>query len=255
MNRRVLVIILALLLAVLGTTAVLFYVNQADARALEGQTPVDVLVAKQMIPAGTSARDAKSLLAMERMPAASVPSDALASITTDLEKRVTSSNIAPGQLLTRRLLISESAKNEVVLPAGKLAVSIGVDGGKHSSGVIEPGFKVAVFSTFTVGKGRPAYTPSGEKALTFSPAHDQATRLLLPKVEVIGVLFEKRSKTAVNGDAFGKYIVTVAVSQKEAEKLIHALNTSIVSVAHVNGASKVAPSKGTDTYHLFGNEG
>ena len=60
MKRRVLTIVLAVTLAVLGALAVLVYVNQADARAVEGQKAVTVLVVGKTIPSGTTARDAKS---------------------------------------------------------------------------------------------------------------------------------------------------------------------------------------------------
>ena len=70
MKRRGLTIVLAVLLAILGTTGVLVYVNHANARALQGQRAVNVLVAKSLIPAGTSAANAQvqGLLITERLP-------------------------------------------------------------------------------------------------------------------------------------------------------------------------------------------
>jgi len=250
MNRRILAIILAVTLAVLGTTAVLVYVSKADARALAGQQAVTVLVATEPIPAGTSAAAAKSAFALEQMPAASVPSDVLDEISQESADLVTSTDIAQGQLLTARLLVKKSEKTEIVLPKGKLAVSIPVEGGEQSGGQLQPGFTVALFNTFTVAEGKPSYTPSGEE-LTFGEDKDQATRLLLPEVEVIGVI----SDSEESGNAFGKFLVTVAVSQREAEKLIHALATGVVSIAQINDDSQVAPSKGIDTYHLFEQNG
>lgn len=250
MNRRTLVIILAVTLAVLGTTAVLVYVSKADARALAGQQAVTVLVATEPIPAGTSVAAAKSAFAVEQMPAASVPSDVLDEISQESADLVTSADIAQGQLLTARLLVKKSEKTGIVLPKGKLAVSIPVEGGEQSGGQLKSGFKVALFNTFTVAEGKPSYTPSGEE-LTFGEDKDQATRLLLPEVEVIGVM----SDSEESGDAFGKFLVTVAVSQREAEKLIHALATGVVSIAQINDDSQVAPSKGIDTFHLFEQNG
>ena len=60
MKRRTLTIGLAVLLAVLGTAAVLAYVRQANNRALEGVQAVTVLVAGKVIPSGTSASAAQS---------------------------------------------------------------------------------------------------------------------------------------------------------------------------------------------------
>lgn len=253
MKRRILSIILAVLLAVLGTTAVLIYVNNADARALEGQEPVTVLVATKPIPAGTKGKDAKDLLRIERMPASSVPSDTLAEIDEDLATLVTSADIGQGQLLTRGMLVKASQQDDIVLPEGKLAVTIPVEAGGQGDEQLQPGFKVAVFDTFTVRDNANGYTPSGEK-LAFKKENNHATRLLLAKVEVISVVSEKEQKEG-SASGFGKYLVTVAVTQSEAERLIHALNTGTVSLAQVNDDSKVTPGAGVDNHHLFRNGG
>lgn len=249
MNRRIVAIIVAVLLAVLGTTAVLIYVNKADARAMEGQEPVTVLVAKEAIPAGTTAKDAKVSLIQETMPATSVPSDALASVDEALNEHVTSRNIAQGELLTRRTLIEKSEQNEIVLPKGKIAVSIPVEGAEEPGSSFRPGFKVAVFDTFNTKKGSPDHTHNGERPLSFGNEALHATRLVLAKVEVISVIAEKDKKE--KGSRFGKFLVTVAVTQEQAEKLIHAINTGVVTLAQVNDDSKIAPSAGIDNDTLF----
>ena len=82
MKRRVLTVALALLLATLGTAGVLAYVRQADNRAIAGQRAVEVLVAGKLIPSGTAAGAAlrDGLLTIQRLPASSVPADALGSV-------------------------------------------------------------------------------------------------------------------------------------------------------------------------------
>lgn len=251
MNRRILAIVIAVLLAVVGTTAVLIYVNNADARALEGKEPVPVLVAEESIPAGTAAEAAKSLLRAEKMPAESVPSDVLGSIDADLADLVTSAPLAQGQLLTRSMLVERSVQESTALPKGKLAVTIPVEAGSQGDEQLSSGLHVAVFDTFTVEQGAgPGFIPSGEK-LMFKKGNNHATRLLLPKVEVIDVVAEKPRNEESSASGFGKYLVTVAVSQQEAEKLIHALNTGTVSLAQVNDDSKVNPGVGVDNRNLF----
>src|SRR5215218_3530773 len=58
MQSRVLAILIAVVLALVATAALVVYVNGADRRALEGQEPVNVLVAKKTIPIGLSGEDA-----------------------------------------------------------------------------------------------------------------------------------------------------------------------------------------------------
>jgi len=251
MNRRILTIILAVALAVLGTAAVLAYVSRADARALEGQEAVTVLVADKPIPAGTRAGAAAELLRAERMPAASVPSDALAVIDKGIEDLVTSADLQQGQLLARGMLVAASSQDDVVLPDGKVAVTIPIEEGNQDTDSLRSGFTVAVFDTFTVERGVNGLIPSGEE-LTFGDDKNQATRLLLPSVEVIGVAAEK-PQTEDSSGGFGKLLISVAVTQSEAERLIHALNTGTVSLAQVNDDSRVKPGPGVDNHRLFQN--
>ncbi len=53
-------LVAALLLAALGTSLVFVYVNNVDARAREGQAPVEVWVATKEITAGTTVAQANS---------------------------------------------------------------------------------------------------------------------------------------------------------------------------------------------------
>lgn len=248
MNRRIITIMVAVLLAVFGTTAVLFYVNNADARAVEGMEAKTVLVAAEPIPAGTSASSVRNYVRAERMPAESVPSDVLAAIDEDMSDLVTSIDVRQGQLLTRGMLVEKSEQGDVVLPEGKLAVTIPVEAGNQSEGTLQAGFQVAVFDTFTAKPSGSGNTQNGEQ-LAFGEGKNQATRLLLPRVEVIAVAAEKDAKE--DSSSFGKYLVTVAVTQAEAEQLIHALNTGAVSLAQVNDDSNVKKSNGTDNNNLF----
>ena len=127
MKRRALTIALAVLLAVLGTGGVLAYVNHANARALAGQQAVTVLIARQVIPAGTSAADAQAqgLLGTERLPSASVPADALTAITPAISALVTDADVQPGQLLLRPMLVtSVPSTSGLAIPRGMVAVAI-----------------------------------------------------------------------------------------------------------------------------------
>ena len=60
MQSRVLAILIAVVLALVATAALVVYVNGADRRAIADQDPVVVLVAKETIQAGTSGEDAET---------------------------------------------------------------------------------------------------------------------------------------------------------------------------------------------------
>jgi pilus assembly protein CpaB len=269
MSRRVLLVLATVLLAVVGTGAVLLYVGRADARAVAGKRAVTVLVAAKKVTAGTSAGAAwrDGLLRAETMPAETVPADAVDEVGTDLATLVTSGDIQPGQLLLRPMLVGElSQTSGLAIAEGKIAVSVAVSGAQRVAGYVKAGSTVAVFDTFNVmeGQGR---TPAGD-GLQKEHSYNQATRLLLPTAEVVAVGPEGSggtgsgatggaaqsgalsSGTATTADTV---LVTFAVTQADAEKLIHAAQTGALYLALVTDTSRTAPGAGVDNRSVFGS--
>ena len=58
MGRRVIAIVAALVVALLGVVAVVVYAQAADGRAVQGQATQTVFIAKAAVPMGTTAADA-----------------------------------------------------------------------------------------------------------------------------------------------------------------------------------------------------
>lgn len=249
MKNRALIIILAVVLAVCGSAGVFLYVRGADSRAIAGQQAVTVLVAKERIPAGTGAEAVMKLVGKQQMPKSSVPDNSLSELDTSIADLVTSSELAEGQLVTRALFTeAASLAKGISIPDGMIAVTVPTEAWQRAGGLIQKGSKVAVFDTFTVmdGKGN---TPAGD-GLSKQYEHNQSTRMLLSGVEVLSVVDEK--KASEDGDV-GKAIVTVAVKQADAEKLIHGQQTGTLYFALLGGKSEVAPGNGVDNRSLFGN--
>src|ERR1035437_8653438 len=135
MKRRLLIIVLALVLAAIGTSGVLAYAKGADARAITGMKAVSVLVAQKQIPSGTSAGAALKggLLAAEKLPAASVPSNAVRSVIPALSPLVLSAADQPGQLLLRAML----GKAVAAQPPGSVLRLTGLSEGTVNLCVLE----------------------------------------------------------------------------------------------------------------------
>ena len=55
MGRRTLLLIVALVIAAVGTVLIFSFVKNAENEALEGQEPVEVLVATQQVASSTTA--------------------------------------------------------------------------------------------------------------------------------------------------------------------------------------------------------
>ncbi|NKE56519.1 Flp pilus assembly protein CpaB [Lentzea sp. PSKA42] len=249
MKNRALIIILAVALAICGSAGVFLYVRSADARAIAGQQAITVLVAKERIPAGTTAESVMKLVDKQQMPKSSVPANVLSELDTSIVDLVTSSEIAEGQLVTKALFTeAASLAKGISIPDGMIAVTVPTEAWQRAGGLIQKGSKVAVFDTFTVmdGKGN---TPSGD-GLSKQYERNQSTRLLLTGLEVLSVVGEKQA--AEDGDV-GKAIVTVAVKQADAERLIHGQQTGTLYFALLGGKSEVTPGNGVDNRSLFGN--
>ena len=68
MQSRVLAIVVAVVLALVATAALVVYVNGADRRAISGQEPRMVWVAAQLIKAGTSGQTARNTGQIKQIP-------------------------------------------------------------------------------------------------------------------------------------------------------------------------------------------
>ena len=266
MRRALLAACVAVLLALVGCVAVTLYAKTADARALRGQRAVRVLVAHARIAAGTtgqSIRDGHEVDVVT-VPAATVPADALSAIDDSLLTLAVSADQQPRQLLLRGAFGTPAGNSGgLAIPDGMLAVSVSMRMPAQVAGYVQPGSQVAVFDTFNVaeGKGTPAGPVPAGDGLANNHGYDQATRLLLAKVRVLAVgthaAADKASggtglsgSSSAQGDAQA-VLVTVAASQDDAQRLVHAAQTGVLYLALLGAGTDPHPGAGTDNYSLF----
>ena len=255
MKRRILTVVLAVLLAAVGTLGVLAYVHQADARAVAGQRAVTVLVASGTIAAGTSASTAlqNGSLVRQTFPAASVPADAVRSITPDLAGLVLNADVQPGQLLQRPMLVTaaQATGAALAIPKGMVAVTVALCMPESVAGYVHAGSEVAVFDSYanqlTVSdcSGAPTHTVKGQ-------IH---TRMVLPKVQVLAVgsaaanaqatttssgsgAFSQNNTNSSAASSQSAVLVTFAVNQADAERLIMLNDGGFPYLALLVGTSK-----------------
>ena len=151
MQSRVLAVLIAVVLALVATAAMIVYVNGADRRAISGQEPVLIWVAAKPIPAGTSGEDAKN---GEMIKPVEVPQKNLVQGTIrrvdQLNERYAAVDIVKGeQLLVSRWVGAEDVGGRRLLqiPEDHQAVSIGVDLIRQVAGFVTPGDKVSMVVT------------------------------------------------------------------------------------------------------------
>jgi pilus assembly protein CpaB len=255
MKRRLLIIVLALILAAVGTTGVLSYVRGANTRAIAGLKAVSVLVAQKKITSGTAAGSAlhSGLLASQTLPASSVPSDALSAITGDLASLVLSADLQPGQLLLRPMLVTPAQTTSgLAIPPGMMALTLAFCLPEVVAGAVQAGSQVAVFDT--VGNSTISAQPG------CSGAHGEVTgniktRVVLTRVAVLSVGTASSAGTAGASTASalaggsstssgGGTLVTLAVTQAQAEQLIQMTETGMPYLALLTTGSHTTADAG-----------
>jgi pilus assembly protein CpaB len=258
MKRRLLIIVLALILAAVGTSGVLAYVKGANARAIAGMKAVSVLVAQKKITSGTTAGAAlhSGLLASQTLPASSVPASALSAVTGPLSSLVLSADLQPGQLLLRPMLITAAQTTSgLAIPPGMMALTLSFCLPEVVAGAVQPGSQVAVFDT--VGNA----TISGQPGC--SGAHAEITgttktRVVLTRVQVLSVgaapaggttSTSTTSSSALSGSSSPSSgqagtLVTLAVTQAQAEQLIQMTETGMPYLALLTSNSRTTSDAG-----------
>jgi len=255
MNRRALAIALALLLAVIGTGAVLAYVSHVNARAMAGLKPVTVLVAQREIPAGRPAGAAwqDGSLREETLPAQSVSPEAISSITADLGSLVMSSDVMPGQVLLRPMLVPVAqVSGGLAIPGSMVAVTIPLCISQAVAGYVHAGSQVAIFDTFSSQS-----LSSSESCSQSGESHQgQAsgtveTRVVLPRVMVLAVgspgSGQGGSGSGLNAgsQSQGGVLVTLAVDQADAERVIQLTETALPYLALLTPAAQTGFDTGS----------
>jgi pilus assembly protein CpaB len=242
MGRRTVLLLAAVLVAALGTGAVFAYVRGVDRRAIADQEPVQVLVATDVVRAGTTIADAQrsGAFKIREVPRSAVVDGALSELTT-VADRVAGSDIYPGEQVLAGKLVSPGAVASLPIPAGRLAVSVQLGDPQRVAGFVAPGSEVAVFATATQ-----AGTGGGNGA--------EITNLLLARVPVIAVgpTTISTAEGTQNKESLPTAILTLAVTQAEATRLIHAANTGRLYFGLLTRDSKVTAGSPVDTNAVLG---
>ncbi|MFL6099983.1 MAG: Flp pilus assembly protein CpaB [Actinomycetales bacterium] len=266
MSKRILAGVAALLLAAIGAVAVLAYTRGADRRALEGQQAIGAYVVRKEVPAGTTARKAidDGLIVKELIASKGVPEGALTSVDGSYENLIATSDMEPGELvLQSRFGTIAAAEGRLIIPEGKMAVSVALDDPSHVGPFLGVGSHIAVFDTFNVltfrGSGA---VPSGDHLQDQHP-YIRSTRVLVPDVTVLAVGATTTKPSSDNNKNAGSdmqvasdntsvtTLVTLAVTQDQASRIIHAARTGTMTFALLGADAVPTVGVGIDDTRLF----
>jgi pilus assembly protein CpaB len=227
MDRRKILLVLAAVIAALGTMLVWLYVRGADHRAQAQFESVNVIVATQDIAPGETFDAAAKAGKFEKkaVPASSVLNGAQHDLSLDGEVALTTI-YAGEQVVAAKWGGStdvDVTSKVIAIPKGKMAVTVNLTDPQRVAGFVQPGSQVAIF--VSVDQDVP----------------EKYTDTLLQKVTVLGVGDSStitKTETTKDGssttDTVPQTLVTLAVTQQEAERLVWGTNFGTLALGLVD---------------------
>jgi Flp pilus assembly protein CpaB len=182
--------------ALLAALLLVVYLRQYRASIDSGSQPMSVLVAKRLIPKGTSG----SVVAQKDMfQVATIRKDQLKNLAVSdpaaVSSRVAVADIYPGQQLTAADFSAESASGlSAQLTGAQRAIALPLDGPHGLGGQIEPGDRVDVYVNV---------------AATGGPV----VKLLASNIDVLAVDGARAGGVGQSGSASGTVTLRVAAAQ------------------------------------------
>lgn len=234
MGRRLMAVLAAVVVGLIGVAAVLVYAGGADSRAVADQRPQTVFIAKALVPSGTSAADAvaKGLIVPTQVALKGVPVGALTKVDDATGRLLALTDIAPGEfVVASRFGTTPLGQKAIQVPDGQVAISVSLSDPARVGAFVTPGSRIVIYDTYVPGAAGAKTAVAGEKQ----------TRILLDDVLVIAVGSSSLSPAA-NTDgqapaASAGALVTVALPPATAAKLVHGIATGAL----------YAGLRGTDT--------
>lgn len=229
LTKRSLAVIAAVVLAGVATFALTSYVRGVEAETLAQGQPVDAFVAKDTIPAGTTAEQAiaAGLVVKQPVPRRNVPAGAIGALG-DIEGRVTTANISRGEeIVADRFALPSAVAAGLAIPEGHHAVSVQVGVPEGVAGFVEPGDRVGIIARLEVpdpGAPDQPIDPANPAAGT-QQATEPRVQFVLMGVEVLAVGGRTGPVTeeqAAAGEAPVGLLATVALTPEDAERLVFA---------------------------------
>lgn len=259
MNRRPVLITLAIVLALIGAGGVYLYGHNADKRAVAGMRATRVLIVEKEIPVGITWDSVKAggYVQAEDLPESAAPSTAVSGLDVSIPSgQVTTSSIASGQVLLREMFGKPPVRTGVLaIPGTQQALTIQLTTPADVAGFVQAGSQIAIYHTFKLTGPR----ASARGPVTGGPDM-YATKLLAPRVTVLAVSHTAPSSvagTSGSSTSLGSnssqdnLLVTMAVSQQDAERIVLAQTTGQLYLALLSSSSISKEDGGTIGWAFF----
>jgi pilus assembly protein CpaB len=251
-KRRITGIFAALILAIIGTVALVGYVQSAKDKAVAQEALVDVYVVDKLVPKGAPAETIKSSVSLEQIPARLEQPG----VITDLKEvgaNVAATDLQPGdQLLAARLVAKEQVSEEVT---DKVQISAMLTPEQAVGGSLKKGDLVGVYLSFdpfdldaagqdtqtvdttdttsvsestdttaATASTDPASTDSNDGKQSPNVSRLEFQHVLVTNVQTTSapVTAEETDKENVEQVTGSQYVVTLALSPEQSERFVFA---------------------------------
>jgi len=242
-DRRRILLVVAVVVAALGAVLVFLYAQDAEDRAAEKFAASPVLVATQQINPGESASDAFNA---GKLLSQDVPADQqVAGSTNDgtaFLDTVALTTIYPGeQLITQKFGTVEDIESAATLPLpkGMVGKAIVLDDSSRISGFTKPGTRVGMLITGT-----------------FPPSTEPETRLLLDQVTILATglttITPTNSDGTVNPDSAPLSQYVLALKPRDAARLELAQTFGKISLVLLEADTDLKIGDAITSETLFG---
>ncbi|MHC6221826.1 Flp pilus assembly protein CpaB [Arthrobacter sp. MMS24-S77] len=247
MKTRLLGGIAALVVAIIGTVMLVFYVQGADKRALANTETEDVYVVQKEIPAGTPTAKFGDSVIKKSVPKAAIAADSVSNLG-DLGSKVSSIDFKPGeQLLATRMVDPNSlaGPGRVEVPTGLQEVTVRLPIERVVGGHVAAGDTVGMMLSFKADDktGAPDQT-----SFTFHKVLVTAVQDASGAISDNSGSAPQASGGSLNANktagANGGYLVTVARSAVDVQKIVYAAEFGTVYLSK-EPSDAVAGATGT----------
>lgn len=258
MKRKIFGIVAAVLLAALGTIALVAYVQHAKDDVVSAQVEVPVLIVTDEIAQGATIAEIRDSVKETQVPHDLLAEDALATLDDTDQTYVAAVALHPGEQLLASRLTDPMSLVRVDIPKGLQELTIKLDPERAAGAALKPGDTVGVvlsFDPFEINTSteNPTQTTVAGGATAKTP---NTTHLTLHKVLVSAVQLSRTDSeraTELNGEnttdttlvkpatvdeaPSDTLLVTLAVTTPEVEQIVFAAEFGHIWLTIENAAT------------------
>jgi pilus assembly protein CpaB len=231
MNRKIIGIVAAVVLATVGTFALVSYVQSAKDDAVAGERLVEAYVVRDAVSKGATVDQVREAVEPTEVPAKVRPDDAVTDLDDLGDDLVAAVDLTPGELLLSSRLVQEEDLSRAQVPEGLQEMTVALEPQRAVGGGIRPGDTVGIVISF-----EPFDLANDGQGGDQAEKTPNMTHLTFHKILVTSVQFDQNEATDDDSEVLGdddesddeavdrapskQLLVTLALSSPQVEQVV-----------------------------------